>query len=83
MTTTRITERTVTFRKPFTLAGEEASFAAGDYLVQTDEEMIEGISFPAWRRVATTIHVRSNGATQARVINPRTLDLMLARDSAN
>jgi len=83
MTTTRSSDRTVTFRKPFQLDGEDAFFAAGDYLVQTDEELIEGISFPAWRRVATTIHVRSNGATQARAIDPRTLELMLARDAAN
>ena len=54
----------------------------GACLVQTDEELIEGLSFPAWRRVATTIHVRRDGATQARAIDPRALDLMLARDAA-
>jgi hypothetical protein len=81
MTTTRSSDRTVTFRKPFRLAGDDAPFAPGDYLVQTDEEMIDGISFPAWRRTATTIHVRNNGATQARPIDPRALDLMLSRDA--
>ena len=81
MTTTRSSERSVTFRKPFAIDGDDP-IAPGVYLVQTEEEMIEGLSFPAWRRVATTIHVRRDGATQALPIDPRTLDLMLARDGA-
>jgi hypothetical protein len=80
--TMRTKARTVTFGHPFKLGREDDSFAAGEYLVQTDEEMIEGLSFPAWRRVATTIHVRRNGATQVLPIDPWALDLMLSQDAA-
>jgi hypothetical protein len=79
--TIRTTARTVTFTRPFSIGSADVSFSPGDYLVETDEEMIENLSFPAWRRVATTIHVRTDGATQVLPIDPRRLDLMLARDS--
>ncbi len=80
MSTNRSSERSVTFRKPFAIDSGDP-IAPGIYLVQTDEEMIEGLSFAAWRRVATTIHIRRDGATQALAIDPRSLDLMLARDA--
>ena len=79
--TLRTTSKTVTFARPFALDAGARTFPAGDYLVETDEEMIEGLSFPAWRRVATTIHVRSDGATQVRPVDPAVLGLILARDA--
>ena len=66
--TSRTTSRTVKFAQPFKLDRDDDVFPAGDYLVETDEELIEGLSFPAWRRVATTMHVRRDGATQ--VVSP-------------
>lgn len=42
---------------PFRLAGIDHLVAPGEYTVVTDEEMIEGPSFPVFRRVATTITV--------------------------
>ena len=80
--TSRTTSKTVTFAHPFKLGRDDASYPAGDYLVETDEEMIEGLSFPAWRRVATTIHVRRDGATQVVSLDPRVLGLIMARDAA-
>lgn len=80
--TIRTIERTVTFVRPFTIGKRGESHPPGRYLVQTDEEMIPDLSFPAWRRVVTMIHVRNNGATQAEIINPAELEESLARDAA-
>ena len=54
----RTKRATVTFQFPFVLDGHDREFPAGDYEVQTDEELVEGLSFPAYRRVATRLCVR-------------------------
>ena len=55
--TTRTHERIWTFGKPFMLKGVDRLLPAGSYRVATDEELIEGLSFPCFRRVATMIMV--------------------------
>jgi hypothetical protein len=55
--TTRSRRETFTFRQAFRIRGIDRQLAAGDYEVVTDEEMIEGLSFPCFRRVATMIMV--------------------------
>ena len=52
---TRTSSKTVTFGRPFWLKGVDRTLPAGDYRVTTDEELIEGLSFPVYRRVATMI----------------------------
>ena len=42
--------KTVVFKRPFLLKGIDRMLPAGDYQVVTDEELIEGISFPARER---------------------------------
>lgn len=56
----------VTFKHPFQIRGVDRVLPAGDYEVITDEEMIEGLSFASFRRVATMIVVpaaASRGST--------------------
>jgi hypothetical protein len=55
--TMRSRRETVHFRHPFRLKGIDRQLSAGAYEVVTDEEMIEGLSFPCFRRVATMIMV--------------------------
>ena len=55
--TTRSRRETVTFKHAFRIKGIDRLLSAGAYEVITDEEMIEGLSFPAFRRVATMIMV--------------------------
>jgi hypothetical protein len=50
--TTRSRRETVTFQHPFRIKGIDRSLPAGAYKVITDEQMIEGLSFAAYRRVA-------------------------------
>jgi hypothetical protein len=60
--TIRSRRETVTFRHPFRIRGIDRLLPPGAYEVITDEEMIEGLSFPAYRRVATMIMVPAGGS---------------------
>ena len=55
--TIRSRRETVTFKHPFRIRGVDRLLPAGAYAVITDEEMIEGLSFAAFRRIATMIVV--------------------------
>jgi hypothetical protein len=55
--TMRSRRETITFRLPFRIKGIDRQLSAGAYEVITDEEMIEGLSFASFRRVATMIMV--------------------------
>jgi hypothetical protein len=82
---TRTSEKTVTFSRPFLLKGVDRILAAGDYRVVTDEELIEELSFPVYRRVATMIFVPADSQNTSSVemvsIDPRDLREAQDRDS--
>lgn len=79
---TRMTSMTVEFRRPFMLNGFEQIEPAGSYLVETEEESIDDVSMPVWRRMATIMHVTRGGATEYRRIDPIDLAKALSRDHA-
>jgi hypothetical protein len=60
--TTRSRRETVTFQHPFRIKGIDRLLPPGGYEVITDEEMIEGLSFASFRRVATMIMVPAAAA---------------------
>ena len=70
--TTRSRRETVQFKHPFRIKGIERLLAPGAYEVITDEEMIEGLSFASFRRVATMIMVP--GAAPRHVLDGNDLD---------
>ena len=83
----RTSTKTVTFKRPFVLAGFSEELPAGSYSVETDEEPIEGISFVAYRRILTVIHLRPTpghlgitGFTRMLTIDPDELEEALKRD---
>ncbi len=82
--TTRTTESTVTFRRPFTLAAIDGVQPAGTYRIETDEERLEGLSFDAFQRVATMMHLPAmsapNGRRQVITIDPTELSTALEAD---
>lgn len=55
--TTRSRREIITFRHPFRIKGIDRVLPPGPYEVITDEEMIDGLSFASFRRVATMIMV--------------------------
>jgi hypothetical protein len=79
----RTTKRHVTFTRPFTLSDLDGVQPAGTYLVETDEEEIGGPGFVSYRRIATTIHVRSRGITQVFSVDPVELEVSLSGDAGS
>jgi hypothetical protein len=80
---TRTREKTWTFSKPFMLRSLGRELPAGSYRITTDEELIEGLSFPVYRRVATMILVPAqvqHGAMEMVTIDPAELELALERE---
>ena len=82
---TRTRDKTWTFIKPFVLKGVDRLLPAGDYRVSTDEELIEGLSFPAYRRVATMIFVpgANRRSLEMLTIDPSELQTAQERDAAD
>ncbi|MCK1740228.1 hypothetical protein IVA80_04965 [Bradyrhizobium sp. 139] len=61
----RSRRETITFKHPFHIRGIARELPAGAYEVVTDEEMIDGLSFASYRRVATMITVPAEGVRGA------------------
>ena len=80
--TVRTSSKTVTFAHPFLLKGVDRILGAGDYRVVTDEELIEGLSFPVYRRVATMIFVpaESGSASTVEMVTVDPQDLQVAQE---
>jgi hypothetical protein len=82
----RTTHTTIAFRRPFIIAGFDAGLPAGNYLVDVDEEPIEGLSFLAHRRVGAILYLPAGStAGTCRYAVPMTtadLDAAVRRDGA-
>jgi hypothetical protein len=78
----RSLSKEVVFNRPFLLKGIDRTLPAGSYRVVTDEELIEGISFPVYRRVATMIFVPAptHGISSIEMVTIDPLDLQAALD---
>lgn len=83
----RTSEQTVTFRRPFVLSGLAGIQPAGDYAVEIDEELLDGISFAAYRRIRALVHLHAEsgepGVRQVVAVDPNELDAAMARDKAS
>ena len=83
--TMRTTSRTVTFIHPFNLSGMDKEQPAGTYTVETDVELLQTLSLPAYKRISTLIRLparpRSTMVTQIVEINPLELAAALERDA--
>jgi hypothetical protein len=73
--TTRSRRETITFKHPFRIKGIDRLLPAGGYEVITDEEMIEGLSFAVFRRVATMIMVPAPRGSAMEMLSIDSIDL--------
>jgi hypothetical protein len=84
---TRTRRDNVVFSHPFELRGVDRVLPPGSYQVVTDEELLEGLSFPVYRRVSTMIIVpaqsRHASSVEMVAIDPRDLEAAQAQDSAH
>jgi hypothetical protein len=79
---TRTSSQKVVFRRPFLLTGMSALQPPGAYIVDTDEEQLDTLTVPAWRRTATVIRLARAGATEYLAVDPSELHEALMRDGA-
>jgi hypothetical protein len=82
---TRTHRETVTFNGSFSLKPSGRLLPAGSYEVVTDEELIEELSFPVYRRIATTMLVPAQsylGAVEMLTVDPLKVAAAKDRDAA-
>ena len=81
----RTTETTVTFKRPFMLGSFDSMQPAGTYRLVIDEEEIIGLSFVAYRRTSTVLHVPASATAsshqQAFPTDPGELEAALEADA--
>ena len=75
--TVQTNSKTVTFAHPFLLKGVDRILAAGDYQVVTDEELIEGLSFPA---TMIFVPAESGNASMVEMVTIDPQDLQAAQE---
>ena len=84
---TRTSEERITFKQSFLLPGVDEVLPPGTYIIETEEEQIETLSFVAYRRVATTITLpaigTNTGRKQVMTIDPKDLAAARAKDAVN
>jgi hypothetical protein len=84
--TIRTTKKTVTFARSFVLGDFDEVLPAGVYNVETDEELLQDLSFPAYRRILTVIYLHAQsghpGFARTLTVDPNDLDAALERDQA-
>jgi hypothetical protein len=82
--TIRTTRSTVSFSNPFTLRNLEGVQPAGEYVVLADDELIEGLSRVAYRRLVTLFQTPAISASQRRTesfsISQTDLDAAVMKD---
>lgn len=77
----RTTTEVMEFDHPFLVSSRSGPLPAGQYRIETEEEMLESFSFSAWRRTSMTItrHGLASGRlVQALAITPAELAAALA-----
>jgi hypothetical protein len=62
------------------LKGVDRWLPPADYRVVTDEERIEGLSFPAYRRISTVIFVPAESGSAVEMVSIDPLDLEVAQE---
>ena len=75
----------IVFKRPFMLKGWAEPQPAGAYAVDIEEELIEGLSFPAYRGVSTMITrqaARAGALVEAIPVDPGELAKVRAADGA-
>ena len=81
-----MTKRTIrsiaVFNEAFTLSGIDGELPAGSYRIETEEELIESLSFVALRRLETTIEIPAIGSVSLKrqIVPIDPVDLAAARE---
>ena len=81
MNRTTLTHVVLTRTRPFSLTGLDGLQPAGTYTIETEEELLEGLSFPAYRRTGTVMLLPAKPGSmitgQAVAVDPAELDAIV------
>jgi len=82
----RTRSKLVIFKHHFNIGALPEQQPAGSYQVDTDEKLIEGLSFVAYKRIQTIIHLHSKNKleslTRALTISAKDLEVALQKNKA-
>lgn len=82
--TTRASTSVVEFKHPFVVPGSPEQFPPGRYEVLVEEELLEGLSFAAYRETGAYLMIygrgQNSGPTEMRLISSAYLTMALKRD---
>lgn len=80
----RSSKSKVTFLHAFSLPDYPDELPSGAYEIVIEEELLQGVSFEAYRRIATYLTVKGRGnqagRTEMRLITQKDLERALCRD---
>jgi hypothetical protein len=83
--TTRASTSVVEFKHPFVVPGSPEQFPPGQYKVLVEEELLEGLSFAAYRETGAYLMIygrgQNSGPTEMRSISSAYLTMALKRDA--
>lgn len=80
----RSSTKHVTFAHPFTLPGYADLLPAGDYDIHIEEELLQGLSFEAYRRTSTHMMVTAQaGRVEMCPVTEKDLEAAISRDLAH
>ncbi|MCH2163415.1 MAG: hypothetical protein MK098_02000 [Marinovum sp.] len=83
---TRSTRSTTTFSHDFMIGDSQQELPPGSYEILVQEELMQGLSFEAYRRTATYLIVRGRGReagqTMMKIITKEELEHAIAYDRA-
>ena len=81
---TRSTRSMVTFSNPFEVGNSEDEYPPGTYEIVVEEDLLQGLSFDAYRRTATFLMVQGRGSragqTTMHMITQEDLERAIVRD---
>lgn len=79
----RTSTKKLRFGRRFRLGSSGELLPPGTYEVETDEELLDGVSFPVFRRILTLLHLRPrDGIQRTLTVDPGELEAALRRDRA-
>jgi hypothetical protein len=82
---TRIRHDMMVFERAFALKGHAGLQPPGTYAVETEEKLLDGVSFVVWRRISTTTTLRQalpGAVIQTLTVEPQGLAAAQAADAA-
>jgi len=77
---TRTSHSHITLRRPFRLAGMDATAPAGSYKVDLEEERLDTLTVESWRQTALIMQITTAGITEHITVDPQELRDALSHD---